>query len=117
MAIQLDGVAVPASLVSRGLYKFNAPQIVAYNGQGKAVAAGSPTVDWTFPYMTATEFAYFETTLLAGANSKILATNRLWNRLMTETAYSSVVLERPEFEGYNGNVYRNVKIKITQVTV
>lgn len=117
MAIQLDGVAVPASMVSRGVYKFNAPQIVAYNGRGEAVAAGLPTVDWTFRFMLPAEFAYFETTLLAGANSKILTNNRLWNRLMTETAYSSVVLERPEFDGYNGWRYQNVSIKITQVTV
>jgi hypothetical protein len=115
MAIQLNGVAVPASMASRGIYKFNAPAIIGYNGQGDLVTAGYATVDWTFSTLTATEFAYWETTLLAGAASKRLTNNRLWNRLMAETAYSELVLERPEFENYNGNRYRNVAIRMTQV--
>ena len=115
MAIQINGVAVPASIVSRGIYKYNAPAIIGYNGQGDLITAGYAVVEWTFSTMTATEFAYWETTLLTGLPSKRMTNNRLWDRLMAETPYSELVLERPEFENYNGNRYRNVAIRMTQV--
>lgn len=116
MAIQLNGVAVPSDFLNKGIWTPPAYATSVVNGQGDVVVGGYMTATWEFRILTASQFAYFETTLLAGAASARLTNNRLWNRLMAETAYSSLVLLRPQIGNYNGNRYKDVTITFTQIT-
>lgn len=115
MAVQVNSVAVPTSMVNRGRYLFTPPPVVATNGLGDAVTAGASSIEWTWPVVTATEFAYWWTTLGAGAGSARHGNNRFRDVTGTETAYSVCVVERPTWEHFTGDSYRNFTVRITQI--
>jgi hypothetical protein len=115
VTIQVNGVAVPTSMVNRGEYIFSPPPVVRVNGQGDAVTAGLESLEWTWAYVTPTEFAYWYTTLGAGAGSARCSSNRLWDETGTETAFSSCVVMRPTWEAFTGNIYKGFKVKIEQI--
>jgi len=117
VAAQIDGTTIPSTFNNRGRYAWKDAPIVARNGRGEAVTAGGASVTWTFDMLNATEFAWWYTTVLAGAASKLCSNNRLWNALGTETAYSSAIVLRPEWERVQAGAYWNVTIKIEQIFV
>lgn len=115
MAIQVNGVAVPASMLARGIYRFQPAPIVRTNGRGEAITAGYPSVTWEFPLLTIAEFNYWNTTLLAGAPSLLCTNTRLYNQVGTETLYNSAILLRPQYERFYGAFFRSVVITVTQL--
>lgn len=116
MAIQINGVAVPAALLTRGKYSAPRPRTVRRNGAGAAVIVGLTPVEWRWEYMTASEFGYFWTTLGVGAGGIVAVTNnRLWNALGAETAYSAGAVQM-DWDQFTGDLYRGVTVTIDELT-
>lgn len=115
MAIQLNGTAVPSTLLTKGKYTAPQARVVRRNGAGAAVVVGLTPVTWSFPYMTPSEFAFFWTTLGVGASGVVAVTNnRLWNALGTETAYSAGSVQMT-WETFWGDAYRGVTVTIDEL--
>lgn len=119
MAMYIDGNQVPAALEQRGDYRFPAASIVRRNGQGLGIVAPTRSIEWTFRYLRASELAFFNTTVLAGADSKLCTgTNTFYDPTTggTEVTFSSCVLDRPDLQtSPRGGLYRNVTINIRAI--
>lgn len=120
MAVQIGTIVMPTEMANRGLsYLFAPPAVVAINGLGTAVTAGGSTIDWVFSSMSLTEWAWWTTTLLAGAASRafsgVSGSTRFVNDQGVETAFTQCVVFRPVAEQFSGLYYRNVKVRIEQI--
>ena len=118
MTVQIDGVAIPASMVNRGNYRFPAAEIVGRTGEGLAVEAPTRSIEWTFSHLTATELAFWTTTILAGARTKKCTNNVFYDPTAggAEVAFSSCVLDSPDLaQSPRGGYYRSVTIKISGI--
>jgi hypothetical protein len=112
----INTVPVPASMSTRGQYRFNRQKVGGVNGNGVAQEAGSQSVVWQFSYFTAAELAWWQTTIMSGELSLSVtldpAAFELWNDLMAGTSFTSGVLYRPTYESYTAGLYRKCTIEI-----
>lgn len=116
--ITIDGNSVPSTLTNRGDYQF--PKPYRTNGQGEALALPAREITWTFSYMTQTELAFWNTTVLAGANSLYCDGTNTFKDMYASTpgantSFSTCVLHRPEIKRIVGGLYRDVTIRITNI--
>lgn len=118
MAIKIDNKTIPASMANRGQYRFPAADLVRRDGNGLGIASPTRSIEWVFPYMTASELDFWITTVLAGEPSK-LCTDNIFNdptAAGVETAFSTCILDRPQMANspVSGR-FRNVTINIRSV--
>lgn len=117
MAMKIDNVTIPESIRLRGRYKFDPPAVLFQNGEDQDVTAGYSSVVWRFDDMPLSDYTWFITTILGGAASKECTSNRLFDHLQVETAYSTCILHRPTYEAIQRGLYQNVEVQITQIQV
>lgn len=115
MAWQIDGNAVPASIVGTGNFKPNGPEAIGKRGDGLPLFTPYESAIWTFAILDETEFAYFATTVLAGASAKVCTNTRLGNTLKVETLYNSCIVGPITFERFQNGTYINVTVPFTQM--
>lgn len=112
MTVSINSITIPTPMRERGSYVYERNSAEVINGLGETVTAGLPRVIWTFPSLSPTEYAWWTTTLLNGANSLRCAAV-LWDDHDVETNFSSVVVRYPKPpEGRRNGRYRNVQIII-----
>jgi hypothetical protein len=116
MTISINGSAIPVSIRDIGSYVWVAFSEERQNGLGETVTAGLPSVTWTFPILYPVDFAWWATTLLAGA-FYLKADAVLPNDLDTEISYSQVIVRRPTYSGRQNGLYQNVVVKIDTMKV
>lgn len=117
MAMQIGGVAIPATMTGRGeVYQFVPPRIVRRNGEGVGVTAGASMLVWRWARLTQTEYDWWHQTVLTGLASKaITGATRLVNERNIETAYTYCVVHRPIAESVTGGEYLGVTLEITEI--
>lgn len=117
MTVSINSITIPTPMRDRGSYVYSRNSAEVINGLGETTTAGLPSAVWTFPSLSPTEYAWWVTTLLGGANY-IKCAAVLWNALDVETSYSQVIVRHPKPpEGRKNGRYRNVQIIIdTMVT-
>lgn len=115
MAFSLNGVAIPESIYTKGVYKFHKQRVGGTNGNGVAQAAGPQIVEWVFGTMTAAELAYFYTTICAGALSVTLTAAVLKDDLLVEQTFTSGQAYRPVWTSYAAGLYREVSVTISHL--
>lgn len=112
MAISINSITVPQRIRERGIYVYTRASQEVVNGLGETITAGLPSVVWTFPSLSPTDYAWWATTVLGGAAYKKCPAV-LWNDLDVETSYSQVIVRYPKPpEGRRNGYYRNVQIVI-----
>lgn len=115
MAWQIDGHAIPASIVGRGEYLPPKPPVVGSRGDGLPLFAPYLNTTWTFSNLDGTEYAYFATTVLAGEQAAVCTNNRLGNELKTETAYSRLIIGPISVGRIVNGIYYDVTVPISQM--
>ncbi len=118
MAIQFDGVAMPASMSTRGDWKFPPPEILDYDGIGRPIVASTRTATWTWRQLNQAEATWILTTFLGGQSSRVCDNGlRLYDPLagMTETAFAYAVVDRPTWEEIVSGVYSTVALTIRDI--
>lgn len=112
---KLNNVTIPDSIANRGKYHWEPPEILGENGAGTAVVAPYAEVTWKFPYMTASDYAWWVTTLLGGAASLACESNtQLVNHLQAATNCTCIVY-RPSYESIQNGLYMNVEVRIKRI--
>lgn len=127
MAIQFyDPVAaalrtMPTALAERGKYQFP-PVVLRYNGQGLPVTAARQRATWTWPTVSASDYAWIVTTLLAGGAARRFTSvgggnvTKIWNNLQNaEVQANSLIVHAPTYESYTGAYYANVQIILSNI--
>lgn len=114
--MQINSIAIPSPMDERGSYKFSPPAVVARNGAGLAVTAGTRSLSWQWPYMARTDFVWWTTTLLAGAASAEFTQCKLINDQQTLTTYTHCIVHRPDYERIENGLYYNVTLTIEAIT-
>lgn len=115
MSAQVNGIAIPEPMASRGRYTWQPPAIVGRNGRGAAVTAPYAKVTWAWPYLTLADYEYWITDVLGGAAS-IDCTAILVDHLQTSYVVTCTVL-RPTYSHIAGGLYRDVELQIDQVEI
>ena len=114
--MQINSTAIPAPMDERGIYKFSPPAIVGRNGAGAAVTAGYSSLSWQWPFLKQTDFAWWITTILAGAASAEFSQCKLINHLQTLTTYTHCIVYRPDYERIENGLYYNVTLTIEAIS-
>lgn len=115
MAANINGTAIPTSMVGRGRYLFQEPETLARNGQGAVVSGDYRSLTWTFPLLSYSDFAWWYSTLLSSNPSLIITACELYNALGNLTIYSHGVVLRPTYDFISYNYYNNVVVKIEDI--
>lgn len=110
----INGTSVPASLQRAKGYTFQPQPIAATRGDGLPVRAGAQKITWKFDHMTATEWAWWKTTILAGARQAAI-TCELWDDDMSAQSFTAAILHKPTYESYRGGIYYGVTVEITNL--
>lgn len=116
--VTIDGETVPTTMTNRGEFRFPRAETIRTTGQGVSVVAPVRSLEWKFSRLTSTELAFWTTTVLAGAASKLCTgTNEIKDPQAggsTET-FTSCVLEEPEVGYVRGGLYRDVVIRVRNI--
>jgi hypothetical protein len=113
---QINSITIPTSFDTKGVYVAKPPEIVGVDGEGIPIQAGYSSVTWTFDLLSATDYAWWVTTLLAGAPGARFTTAQLYNHLNTLTTYTNIVVKRPTFGGVvHSTLYQDVVVEISQL--
>lgn len=112
---------MPTTLSLRGKYQFTTP-VLRHNGLGVPVVAARHQATWTWPTVSASDFAWIATTLLASGMGRRFTsvgggnTTLIWNYLQnTEVQANQLVIYRPTYESYTGAYYANVQIILSNI--
>ncbi len=113
---QINSITIPTTFDTRGVYVAKPPEIVGVDGNGVPIAAGYASVMWTFELLSATDYAWWVTTLLGGVAGARFTTAQIYNHLNTLTTYTNIVVKRPTFGGViHSALYSDVVVEITQL--
>jgi len=118
--ITINNSSVPSTLTDRGDYSFPKAERLRTNGQGLAVVSPVRTLTWTFNYMTQTELAFWNTTVLSGADSLVCTGTNTFKDMHAatpgaNTTFSSCVVDKPSVGSVVGGLYRDVTITIRNI--
>lgn len=113
--MSINGVQIPTSIVNRGKYKFAPQEIVARNGLGEPVLAGYSKLEWTWQYMSFTDFDWWQNTILTGQRWRRFTAIQLVNDSRLETFYTNCIIHKPTYEHIFANWYENVTVVIEQI--
>lgn len=112
---------MPTTLSLRGKYQFVTP-VLRHNGLGVPVVAARRQATWTWQIVSASDFAWLATTLLAGGAGRRFTsvggdnTTRIWNNLQNaEVQANNVIVHEPTYENYTGAYYANVQIILSNI--
>lgn len=115
--MKINNVTIPAPMSDRGTYKFDWP-ILKRNGQGAAVRGPYATITWTWDWLTASEYGYWATTLLAGAASATFTANtELYDDTQTLRTVSHCTVLAPSYDAIENSGYRGATITIDQIVM
>lgn len=117
MAIKLIGQTMPVSMSTRAAnYIFMPSEIIGTNGEGEDLeSAAGASVIWQWAHLSAAEWDYLYTTVLAGAASirSVVAGNTvLYNNQRAEQTFNQAVVHRPQYKVLSGTDYQEVTILI-----
>lgn len=111
MTISILGHVPPASILNRGRYVYKPWEEMRVSGAGVSVVSGLAKLTWSFNSLSAADYAWWVTTVLAGNPSRSgVAT--LWDDLNAEHSFSSVTVRYPAYEEMRGNRYWSVAVNI-----
>lgn len=113
--MQINSTAIPSPMDERGAYKFEPPAEVARNGQGLSVTAGASRVIWRWPYLSASDMAWWVTTLLSGAASAAFTQAKFFNHAQTLTTYTYCIVYRPQYDRIENGLFMDVSLEIGSI--
>lgn len=116
--VTIDGNTVPSSMSDRGDFSFPRAEQIAVNGQGVGIASPVRAIEWKFAYMTATELAFWTTTVLGGAASKFCdGTLQIKDPQAggSTVTFTSCVVDEPDVGYVRGGLYRDVAVTVRNV--
>ena len=117
MAIKLNGHTMPTSMSARAAnYIYNQAEIIATNGEGDDIeSAQGASVLWQWAHLSAAEWDYLHTTVLAGTpsvRSAVTGNTVVYDNQRTEKAFNHAVVHRPQYKVLSGTDYQEVTILI-----
>lgn len=86
------------------------------NGLGEAINAGYPEIVITYANLSATDFAWWASTICTNLPSKTHTSATLYNDQGATGAYTNLVVHYPTYSGIRGQWYQNVVVRITQIS-
>lgn len=115
MAVKINNIAIPSTMNARALdYKFEFP-VIAKNGAGDAIQSTGAVIQWTWSYLTLSEYQWWKTTLLGEAMSKAFSSNiTLYNDEQAEQNFSYVIVNRPTYGKLEAGLFRDVTLIMEQ---
>jgi hypothetical protein len=112
MTVSINGITIPTPMRDRGEYVYSRNSSEVINGVGETVTAGLPSAVWTFSSLSPSEYTWWVTTLLGGANY-IKCAAVLWDDKDVETSFSQVIVRYPKPpQGRKNGRYKSVQIII-----
>lgn len=115
MAMSIGGNAMSYE-VENTAYQFTKFPVTERNGLGEAVSGGYGVATFNYAYLSLEGMQYWATTICAGLASKTHTSATLYNDLSVLTSYSRCVVFYPTYEAIEGVEYRNVVVKIEQIS-
>jgi len=119
MAMTIDGHVVPDSIAVKPGYSFPESEILREAGNGVSIRKPYRRLEWTFNVLTATELAWWRTTVLVNSKSKVCVGTLKLNDPTAggaEVTFSSCVIDAPDQAVIPvGNHYREIKIVIRNI--
>lgn len=117
MAIKLVGQNMPLSMSARAAnYIYTPSEIIATNGEGDDLeSAQGASVLWQWAHLSATEWDYLYTTVLAGApsvRSAAIGNTVVYNNQRQEQTFNNAVVHRPQYRVLSGTDYQEVTLLI-----
>lgn len=108
------------ALSERGVYRLETP-VLRFNGQGLPVTAARRRATWTWTTISASEYEWLVTTLLAGDEARRFTSvgggnvTKIWNNKSAEVQANSLIVHVPTYEGKTGARYSNVQIVFSNI--
>lgn len=120
MAIKLVGHTMPATMSSRAAnYVFTPAEIIGRNGEGDAIeSAAGASVIWEWAHLSADEWDYLYTTVLAGApsvRSSLVGNTVVYDNKRQEQGFDHAIVHRPQYKVLSGTDYQQVTLIIDQL--
>lgn len=115
-APSLNTVAVLDSIAQRLKgYAFN-PGQRRINGNGGLVVVGRQVVTWQWASWTQTEWDWWTSTLMGGADQLALTAAELWDEDWNEQTFTGGYVYKPTSERYRAGRFWNVEVIISNLT-
>jgi len=115
MAMSIGGNAFTQELETC-TYIFKRFSSIETNGLGEVVSGGYPEVTLTYDELSATNFAWWASTICANLASKTHTSATLYTDQGATASYTNAVVHYPTYDGIRGAWYQNVVIRITQLS-
>lgn len=115
-APSFNTVAVLDSIAQRLKgYAFN-PGQRRISGKGGLVVVGRQVVTWQWASWTQTEWDWWTSTLMGGADQLALTAAELWDEDWNEQAFTGGYVYKPTSERYRAGRFWNVEVIISNLT-
>lgn len=106
--------AAPYQMGIGGTFIAKPAATLRQNGLGIDVVAGYASVNWTWDYLSISDYLWWNTILLGQASFQY-SHALLWDHASNLIAYSNIVVHRPTFGHVKGDVYYEVAILLDQL--